>query len=72
MDQDGETPLREAVRYGNVEVAMLLLDHNANVNAQNRRGESPLDVAIFNHYGRVEAVLQDHGGVTTYRPDAAQ
>lgn len=44
----GFTPLHCAVEYNNIDVVEFLLQRNANVNALNSRGLSPIHVAWFN------------------------
>jgi ankyrin repeat protein len=45
-DEYGRTPLHWAVMNGNVEIAQLLLQNGADVNARSNNGSSPLHVAI--------------------------
>lgn len=42
QDISGTTPLHEAVRYGRVDIARILLDNGANVNALDSIGKSPI------------------------------
>ena len=44
----GETPLLWAARFGNLDVARLLLDHGASINVQKRLERTPLIAAIAN------------------------
>ena len=42
-----ETPLHYAVGAGSLEGAQFLVEHKANVNMQNRRGYTPLHIAVL-------------------------
>ena len=52
--RDGGTPLHAALRNGHPDVALLLLEHNADPNSQDNRDETPLQVA--SRQGDVEAM----------------
>ena len=47
-DSEGETPLMIAINYGRTEAALILIEHNADVNivSSNRWQETALDIAI--------------------------
>ena len=49
-DEDGETPILLAARYGNREIIKVLAPLTNNPNAPNRDGESPILLAAFNDY----------------------
>lgn len=54
----GFTPLHFAAREGQLEVARLLLDAGADVNAPAADGKSPLNLAIYNgHYTLAELLI---------------
>lgn len=73
LSSKGETPLHSAIRYGNKEIAELLIANHADVNARNRNdknpdmcGETPLHIAI--RYGKkeiAELLLANHANVNT-------
>ena len=46
QDSTGATPLHEAVRYGHKDIAKILLDAGANVNAKDNLGKTPILVII--------------------------
>ena len=48
QDISGATPLHEAVRYGRVDIARLLLSNGANVNAMDSIGKTPILLIIPN------------------------
>ena len=52
----GETPLHRAAAFGTEETIQLLLDANANVQARDAHGESPLSWGSW--YGRPDSVLR--------------
>ena len=57
------TPLHEAVRWGRVEIVRVLLDHDANVGAEDDNGKTPLQVELLQrHETRDEIVklLSEH------------
>lgn len=45
-DQEGNTPLHDAIRTGDLEVVQILLEHAADPNAINGFGEAPLHLAL--------------------------
>lgn len=52
--QFGDTALHEACRWGHLEVARLLIDHNADLAATNQHGWTPMHFAAA--YGQLEVV----------------
>ena len=55
-DVGGFTPLHFAAQEWAADVAELLLNHGAQVDATNRNGNTPLFVAVFNSRGRGELI----------------
>jgi uncharacterized protein len=55
-DRNGFVPLHLAAQEWNVEVAHVLLNGGASVDAVNRFGNSPLFVAVFSSRGRGEMI----------------
>jgi ankyrin repeat protein len=68
-DVDGYTPLHFAAQGYHEDVARHLIDHGATVDAQNRFGNTPLWVALFNSRGRPEVIklLRDAGADTALK-----
>ena len=44
QDHDGDTPLHWAAIEGYLEICDLLIEHGADVNAVNIKGQTPLDI----------------------------
>ena len=71
---DYGTPLCWAASEGQAETAKLLIDAGANLNAMDRMGSRPLDIARIattpNAEGRVQllALLEEHGAVSALTP----
>src|SRR5258708_22890506 len=61
IDIDGETPLHVASNQGDVELVQVLLEHGADIEAQDDYGSTPIHLASF--FGEVELVqvLLEHG-----------
>lgn len=58
--QKGFTPLHIAAKYGNIKVARLLLQKDANPNAQGKNGLTPLHVAThYNHASVAQLLLEN-------------
>ena len=47
-DEEGNTPLHEAIMYGYDDLVEILLESNADVNKTNKDGMTPLDYVIYN------------------------
>ena len=58
--QGGNTPLHRASRSGRIEIARLLVEHGANVEAQDDRGKTPLDVATEEQHDEILKLLSEH------------
>ena len=57
------TPLHEAARMGNVEIARLLLKQGADVNAKDSDGKTPLNwISTYKELPEMVNLLCDHGG----------
>ena len=66
LDEDGNTPLYRAAQYGHLEIAEFLLEHNADVNAQNQSGASSLFPAVwYGHTKMVQLLLENRADVHT-------
>jgi ankyrin repeat protein len=61
LNNDGETPLHEAAKYGQLDVLRFLVEHKADVNARQYDGATPLHFAAG--FGELETVkfLLDNG-----------
>ena len=60
-DKYGDTPLHDAAEYGNTEVATLLLDRGADVNARDNYDNTPLHNAVLYGNTEVATLLLDRG-----------
>jgi uncharacterized protein len=60
-DKNGYTSLYLAVDYGHKDVAELLLDNNAKINAKGN-GATPLHIAVEEGHKAVAKFLRQHGG----------
>ena len=56
--------IREAVKTGNIEAVKQHLDAGADVNAKDRDGQTPLDLAIQQKKPETTELLRKHGGKT--------
>ena len=61
-DQMGMTPLHWAASCGHVELADLLVRCGADAQARDKRGLTPIDVALERHHASVAEVLKKHNG----------
>ncbi|MGE0469690.1 MAG: ankyrin repeat domain-containing protein [Nitrospira sp.] len=58
----GWTPLHDAACNGNASLIDLLLNHNAEINAEDETGNTPAAVAVLNGEERVAQHLRARGG----------
>jgi len=58
QNMDGQTPLHLAVEHNNLDAARALLENHADVNAQDRQGVTPRQIAIKNKRQRTIALLE--------------
>jgi ankyrin repeat protein len=72
VDKDGNGPLHLACKQGHIETVIMVLLHGANVNAVNKRGQTPLYIAaggekdcpelceiLLKHKAKIDAVDED-------------
>ncbi|XP_067130283.1 rabankyrin-5 [Centruroides vittatus] len=57
---DGQTPLHLSCAWGLENIVQTLLEHNANVNAQDAEGKTPIHVAIINQTPIIISLLLAH------------
>jgi ankyrin repeat protein len=58
---DGNTPLTKAIYHHDKELAKMLIEAGADVNARNNRGETPLEKAIYHGYEELAKMLIEAG-----------
>ncbi len=61
-DNDGNIPLHEAAAYGCLDNVKSLLRFGSDINARNKKGETPLDKAHYFKKTEVENHLKAQGG----------
>ena len=61
MDSGAFTALHRSAAAGSYEVTRLLLSHGAKPNITNRRGKTPLQLAIDGGHEKVAELLKKHG-----------
>jgi ankyrin repeat protein len=57
--EGGGSPLHEAAANGQIEMAKLLLDHGANLNAKEEHGKTPLTIALEYKQTEMAKFLRD-------------
>ena len=60
-NEEGKTPLHLASEAGLLDIAKLLINHDADLNAIDDNGDSPLYLATIKHHETVAALLSKHG-----------
>jgi ankyrin repeat protein len=60
QDDEHQAPLHLASFEGKVEAVRLLLKHGANVDAHNKKGETPSQVALARGYEEIACLLSDY------------
>jgi ankyrin repeat protein len=58
---DASTPLHLASLQGHTDVVRMLLERNADAQAQNEHGSTPLDLALQGRHAKVVGILREHG-----------
>ncbi|MFQ5965922.1 MAG: ankyrin repeat domain-containing protein [Candidatus Scalinduaceae bacterium] len=57
------TPLHWAAYIGHMDIAEVLIENGADVNAKSANGSTPLHVAATNGHTKMVTLLSDHGGM---------
>ena len=63
-DEEGQTPLYAAARWGQTNIAALLISNGADVNAKDVGGYTPLDYAVIKKQNETTDLLRKHDGKT--------
>ncbi len=58
-NQDGETPLTEAIKGGNLEIVKILVERGAKLDSKNNAGQTPLAVANSQGHREIANYLQE-------------
>lgn len=64
----GYTPLHEAAAHGRIEIAELLLDYGANINARTASGLTPLHEAVFSNHVEMVRFFLARGARVNFAP----
>ncbi|MDC0307338.1 ankyrin repeat domain-containing protein [bacterium] len=67
-----ELALRNAARYGNIEAVKQHIAAGTDVNAKDKRGNTPLDYAVSRKYPEISDLLRKHGGKTKKELEAEE
>jgi hypothetical protein len=59
VDEDGDTPLSEAVRWGHRNIVQLLISEGADHNARNSDGETAMEIAVIKGDTEMVRLLQN-------------
>lgn len=65
LNDEGLTPLHQAVLDGSEEATRLLIAHGANINKQDEDSWTPLHAACANGHANIVKILLDHGADVT-------
>ena len=69
-DEDGNTALHIAAKYGNIEVCKLLLDRGTYVNVTNKKYYTPLHIAAkYGNMGVCELLIKHQASVNVFGLD---
>ncbi len=66
LNDQFETPMFNAVRFGTVETIRLLLAHDAYIDIQNRRYETPVDLAVMDQKDQILSYLKAYMATPKY------
>ena len=59
-DKRRKTPLHHASDYGHLEVARILVEHGANIDAEDNEGRTAFQVSLDEGYHDIAKFLSDH------------
>lgn len=65
---DGATPLHRAAQVGNTDIATILINHGADLNAHNYLGQTPLHVALEKHFPEFAKFMIQKGARKKCKP----
>lgn len=66
MNDDFETPIFNAARFGTRETVLALLNNDAYIDIKNKRRETPIDLAIMHNNLKVETLLNNYQMLPKY------
>jgi ankyrin repeat protein len=67
LDADKNTPLHIACEFGSIAICMLLVEHGADLEIQNRLNRTPFVVSIFYGHSKICKYLKEKGAKTYYK-----